>query len=261
MGQKSFWSQCRRWTLVMATMAAPLVSCLHHAEVAAGEAPASSGAPRQAAWAPKLYAFDMEASDAQQRSLAEEAQMLRELGFDGVAYLLWFDKPNSRLRQLGEDLDNNLRILDQIGLPLLGVGLTANVDPNAPHPYDPRLVEAMGKLKGRSLTVEVLLGGLPPGDERGTKPAITILRQLGDLATESRLRISVYHHTNSWAESFVHALRIAKQVDHPNVGVNFNLAHWLMVDGDKDLRAHLLGDVEKIFVVTINGAKAWIEGS
>ena len=103
--------------------------------------------------------------------------------------------------------------------------------------------------------MEVLLQGLPPGDERGTKPAITILRQLGDLAAESNLRISVYHHINSWADSFIHALRIVKEVNHPNVGVNFNLCP--LADGRR--RQGLPGPParrrEKIFVVTINGAK------
>lgn len=133
MRQKSFWHQWRSWTLVVAALAAPIVSGSRHEEVGAGEAPASSGHLRQAPWAPKLYAFDMEVFDAKSRSLAEEAQMLRELGFDGVAYLLWYDR-NSKLRQLGEGLDDNLRILDRVGLPLLGVGLTANVDPDAPIP-------------------------------------------------------------------------------------------------------------------------------
>ena len=92
-------------------------------QVVAGEAPRPPEHQRQASWAPKLYAFDMEASDAKSRSLAEEAQMLRELGFDGVAYLLWYDDPDSKLRRLGENLDENLRTLDQVGLPLLGVGV------------------------------------------------------------------------------------------------------------------------------------------
>ena len=81
-----------------------------------------------------------------------------------------------------------------------------------------------------------MLKGLPPGDERGTKPAVKVLRQLGDLAAEVGLRISVYHHTGDWAESFIHALRVVEKVDHPCVGMNFNLAHWLVVDGDKDYR-------------------------
>jgi sugar phosphate isomerase/epimerase len=100
-----------------------------------------------------------------------------------------------------------------------------------------------------------MLKGLPPGDERGTKPAVRNLRQLGDLAADNGLQISVYHHKGDWTESFIHSLRIVETVNHPCVGANFNLCHWLAVDGDKDYLPHVRDGVEKIFVVTICGSK------
>ncbi len=57
---------------------------------------------------------------------------------------------------------------------------------------------------------------------------------------------------------------VVKKANHPQVGVNFNLCHWLMVDGDKDYRPVLRENAAKIFVVTINGAKlgakTWTNG-
>ena len=54
------------------------------------------------------------------------------------------------------------------------------------------------------------------------------------------------------------------KADHPQVGVNFNLCHWLKVDGDKDYRPVLRENAGKIFVVTINGAQVgsstWTDG-
>lgn len=246
--------QCRCWTLAAATLAALILSCAQDAEIVAGEATQSSAHQRQAPWAPKLYPFCMEVSDAKRRSLSQEAQMLRELGFDGVGYLLWLDNSDAPVRKLGEELEANLRTLDEAGLPVLDLGASVDVNPNA-RPYDPRLVEAIRKLKGRPLTISVMLTGLPPGDERGTKPAVKNLRQLGDLAADSGLRISIYHHKGDWTESFIHTLRVVEKVDHPCVGANFNLCHWLAVDGDKDYRPHLRDGAEKIFVVTICGAK------
>lgn len=247
--------QYRCWTLTAATLAALILSCAQDAEIVTGQANQSPAHQRQALWAPKLYPFCMEVSDAKRRSLAQEAQMLRELGFDGVGYLLWLEDPNTPVRRLGENLEANLRTLDEAGLPLLGLGASVNVDPNA-RSYNPRLVEAIRKLKGRPVTIGVLLKGLPPGDVRGERPAVKILRQLGDLAAESNVRISVYHHVGDyWAESFIHTLQVVEKVDHPCVGVNFNLCHWLAVDGDKDYRPHLRDGAEKIFVVTICGTK------
>ena len=84
--------------------------------------------------------------------------MLRELGFDVVAYLIWLDEDrDTPVRRLGEDLDSNLRTLDEVRLPVLDLCVSVNVDPNA-RPYDPRLVEAIRKFKGRLLTISVMVG-------------------------------------------------------------------------------------------------------
>jgi len=84
--------------------------------------------------------------------------MLRELGFDVVGYLIWLDEDHDTpIRRLGEDLDSNLRTLDEVRLPVLDLCVSVNVDPNA-RPYDPRLVESIRKFKGRLLTISVMVG-------------------------------------------------------------------------------------------------------
>ncbi len=207
----------------------------------------------EAAWTPKLYGFCVQTHDAKHRSLPEQVQMLRELDFDGVAYSQWLD----------ENLEKNLRIVDEAGLKVYMLEASVNVNPKE-RPYHPRLPEAIRKLKGRPVTISLTLRGFPPGDPRGEEPAARILRRLGDVAGQCGLRISIYNHTGDWTASLPYALKIVKKVDHPQVGANFNLCHWLMVDGDKDYRALLRENAAKIFVVTINGAqigsKTWTNG-
>lgn len=221
----------------------------------AGELPPGDKPPQAspAAWAPKLYAFCMEISDTQRRSLADQAQMLKELGFDGVGYPLWLDGK----------LEENLRTLDQAGLAVFLLYATLNVNPDKPA-YDPKLPEALGTLRGRPITISVLLQGLPPADPRGEERAVTSLRQLGDLAAAADLRISIYHHTGDWTESLGHTLQIVEKTNHPRVGANFNLCHWLMVEGAKDYGPLLRQHAPRIFAVTLNGAqkgtKTWTNG-
>jgi sugar phosphate isomerase/epimerase len=179
--------------------------------------------------------------------------MLRELGFDGVAYSQW----------LNENLEKNLRIVDEAGLAVYMLEASVNVNPKEP-PYPPQLPEVIRKLKGRPVTISVTLRGFPPGDPRGEEPATKILRGLGDIAAQCGLRISIYNHTGDWTASLPYALKIVKKADHPQVGANFNLCHWLMVDGDQDYRPVLRENAAKIFAVTINGAqigsKTWTNG-
>ena len=50
------------------------------------------------------------------------------------------------------------------------------------------------------------------------------------------------------------AVRIAEKVDRPNVGVTFNLCHWLRVSQNRDAKAVLEKAMPHLFVVSINGA-------
>lgn len=235
--------------LVVATTLATFVS----GATGRAEDPRAVTRTADESWAPKVFGFCMQVSDAKQRTLPEQAQMLRALGFDGVGYPIWLD----------ESLDRNLRVLDDAGLKVYLVEATVNVNPAAP-PYDPRLPEAIRKLKGRPATICLTMRGFPPGDPRGEESAKKTLRELGDLAASSGLRISIYHHTGDWTASLLFALKIVNEINHPQVGVNFNLCHWLMVDGDKDYRPLLRKNAARIFIVTINGAqmgtKTWTNG-
>jgi sugar phosphate isomerase/epimerase len=203
--------------------------------------------------APALYGFCVDLPAVPNPPVSEQAGLLKELGFDGVGYPLWF----------GDELAANLRKLDEAGMPLYVVYTMVRLEPDTPA-FDPRLPASLAALKGRPVTVSVLLQGLPPADPAGMPRAVEVLRELSDIAAQADLRISIYHHLNDWTESLLHALQVVKQVDRPNVGVNFNLCHWLKVDGDKDYRAVLKDNADRIFAVTINGAQLgsqdWVNG-
>ncbi len=204
-------------------------------------------------WRPALYGFCMEISDARDRSLTEQVEMLAELGFEGVGYPLWLDG----------SLEANLAAIDKAGLEVYLLYTVVNVDPQETA-YDPVLPEALAKLQGRPVTVAVLLQGLPPADPRGREPALRILRELGDAAAEHGLRIAVYHHTGDWAEGLPFTLEVVEETGHEQVGVCFNLCHWLRIDGDRDYRPLLREHAHRIFAATINGATqgatTWTDG-
>jgi hypothetical protein len=61
----------------------------------------------------------MDAADSRHRSIPEQARMLHELGFDGAGYELW----------LGDDLDKNLRTLDEADLKVYLFWIVVHLDP------------------------------------------------------------------------------------------------------------------------------------
>jgi len=237
----------------LALVAAAMVIVAVCPDVRAQEGASPPAGTDVAPWAPKLYAFCMGMPGKPRRTVAEQGEMLGELGFDGAGYGLW----------LGEELDKNLAALDAAGIEVFMLYTSVNLKPDKP-PFDPRVHEAIRKLKGRPVTICVLLRGFPPGDARGMEPAVAALRKLGDVAADAGLRVSIYHHVGDWTESLPFALKVVEKVDHPQVGVNFNLCHWLKIEGKKDYRPLIREHAKRIFVVTINGAQlgatTWTDG-
>jgi sugar phosphate isomerase/epimerase len=214
-----------------------------------------AGAEAQKA-APKFYPYCVEVGvkGMTPHSMSEQAKWLREIGYDGAATRTGLDGT----------LDADLKALDEAGLPLYFTWTGLNLDPKAAVPYDPRLPAAIRKLKGRPVTVAFTITGLKPGDPAGIEPAVKALRELGDVAKEAGVRISIYNHVNNWAESVPFNIEVVKRVNHPQVGYNFNLCHWLKVEGTKDYRPLLRANAAKLFSVTISGAQigaaTWTNG-
>lgn len=202
----------------------------------------------------KFYAYcaELGVPGVKPRPLADQARLLRELGYDGTGIAL------------DANLDANLKTLDDAGLQLYMLWTSVNVNAAKGAAYTAQLPEAIRKLKGRPVTICVLLGGLKPGDPQGSEPAVKALRELGKLAADAGLRISIYNHVNNWTEGLPFIFEVLRKVDHPQVGYNFNLCHWLKVEGEKDYRPLLRENADKLFVVTINGAtrgaQAWTNG-
>lgn len=228
----------------------PHLSILLAAIASAPVAPAADVAPREF----YAYCIEMGVPKIKPRPLAEQAAMLRELGYDGIGWELRTDG----------SIEAALGTLDDAGLRLHMVWATANVNPSKGPAFSAALPDAIRKLKGRPTTVSVLLGGLKPADPQGMEPAVKALRELGDVAAEADVRISIYNHVNNWGESLPFIAEVVRAANHPRVGFNFNLCHWLKVDGDKDYAPLLRENAGKLFCVTINGARvgatAWADG-
>lgn len=167
--------------------------------------------------------------------------MLRELGFPGMGHI-WLDRVADRLKSL-----------DAQGLRLFQITMVVEVGPDK-EPFDPRFKEVLDLVKGRHVQFDLLLNGMKPSDPSVDGHAVGILRRMSDLAKESGAQLLLYPHQGSWVERIEDACRVADQVDRPNVGVMFNLCHWLRVDPQRDYRPLLKKALPRLWAVSINGA-------
>ena len=172
-----------------------------------------------------------------------QAKVLKELGYDGIG-------PSGT-----GGVPQRLAALDKYGLKQYALYVGCNLDPDQPK-VDPKLPEVIKQLKGRETCIwlYVLSRKHKPSSDTGDERAVEIIRELSDLCKASGIRIALYPHTGFYVQRVEDAVRVAGKVDRKNVGVTFNLCHWLKVDGPKDLETRLKLARPYLFLVTINGA-------
>ena len=190
-----------------------------------------------------FFPFCIDWHDAKHRNFAEQAVMLKELGYGGVGHI-WLDK-----------VDERIKTLDDQGLKLYQITMQVNVAPPPDTPaFDPKFKEVLALVKGRKVQFCLLVSGGKPSDSAFDPQAVKVLREMSDLAADSGAQLLLYPHVGNWVERIEDSIRVADKVDRPNVGVMFNLCHWLKVDKSRDYKPLLKKAMPRLWAVSINGA-------
>ena len=188
-----------------------------------------------------FFPFCIDWHDAKKRSFQEKADMLKELGYDGVGHI-WLDKVAERLKTL-----------DDHGLKLFQITMKVNLAPDKPA-YEPQFKEVLSLIKVRHVQFCLLISGAKPSDASCDPRAVAILREMSDLARDSGAQLLLYPHVHDWIERIEDSVRVADKVDRPNVGCMFNLCHWLRADKGRDYKPLLEKAMPRLWAVSINGA-------
>lgn len=188
-----------------------------------------------------FFPFCIDWHDAKKRSFEQQAVMLKELGCEGVGHI-YLDKVAERLKTL-----------DDAGLKLFQITMAVEVGPDK-LPYDARFKDVLRLVKGRHVQFCLIVNGMKSSDPSVDPHAVKILREMSDLAKDSGAQLLLYPHQGSWIERLEDSMRVAEKVDRPNVGVMFNLCHWLRVDKSRDYKPLLKQAMPRLWAVSINGA-------
>jgi sugar phosphate isomerase/epimerase len=207
-----------------------------------GTASSGSGRTRIGLTNP-FYVLHNGVDDEKHPTQESRARMLKELGYAGMS--------TSGV----EGIPELLAALDRHGLKLFTIYVGANLDPDKPK-YDPRLLDGIKLLKGRETMIWLYIQSttFKPSSVEGDPRAVEIVRELADAARESGLKVALYPHVWFWVERVEDAVRVVRKAGRDNVGVTFNLCHWLKVDSVNTLDERLRLAMPHLFQVTINGA-------
>ena len=192
-----------------------------------------------------FFAMDTGTQDATHKTPAEQVALVKEVGFAGVGPIY---HNAAELQQWLVALDQNRLKMFALYLPLQLDDVPASLA---------SVKEAAAALRGRDtlLWIYVTDKRRTPLDTSDDGVAVQALREISGYAKDAGLRVALYPHTGFFVQRVEDAVRLAAKVNRKNLGVTFNLCHWLMVDG-KDLAASLKAARPYLFCVTINGADA-----
>ena len=192
---------------------------------------------------PPFFAMDT----AARLEPAECAQVLADLGYAGLG-----GRPASAKAHAAALQSKGLVFFNGYHVTNFGYGQTEL-------PAD--LAKAVDDLAGTGSTLWLGINkvafpaGVRAGPEYGDTIVVPQLKQLLAYAKPKGVKVSLYPHTGFWAEQFEVCLRVANKVDDPNLGVTFNLCHWLKVEGsERDSLQFIKEALPRLNFITINGA-------
>jgi sugar phosphate isomerase/epimerase len=192
-----------------------------------------------------FFAMDTGTRDATHKTPAEQVAMIKELGYAGIGPIY----------HGVDDLKQWFDALDKAGLKMFAIYVPLRLD--SAEASITSLKEVAAALKGREtmLWLTVTDKGHPPSATDDDETAVKALQDIAGMAREAGLRVAMYPHTGCYVARVEDGVRLAEKAGCKNLGVTFNLCHWLKVDG-KDLDATLKAAQPHLFCVSINGADA-----
>lgn len=172
-------------------------------------------------------------------SVDEQVELARRTGYAGLLY--------SGTKGIPELVEAHRKR----GLSVLGIYTGIDVSDPAPS-CDPGLAGAISELRGtRALITFTVAGTSPDGDAK----AIPIIREVSDRAAASGLKLALYPHYGFHVARVEDALRVREKAARPNIGIVFNLCHWLRSGDEPNLAARLKAALPHTMMVSINGAE------
>jgi sugar phosphate isomerase/epimerase len=185
-----------------------------------------------------LFVLDNGTGGDQHVPFDDQAELVKRSGYAGLGFTGT------------QHIPEMLKALESRGLKMFTVFVIARIDGDKPS-YDPGLPDAIRQLQGHGAVIWLAVNGYATdGDTRTT----AVVREIADMAAASGLRVALYPHIGFYVARVVDALRVVKSVDRPNLGVSFNLAHFLAAQEEPNLDEVLREAIPHLFMVSINGA-------
>ena len=178
------------------------------------------------------------------KTTAERVKVLKELGYDGIG--------SAKLSKSELPLPQRLKLYDEAGLKLFSLYVGGRLG-SKEHTYSKAISQAIKDLKGRDTILELYVLGSKKNNT--DEQAVAFVQEIADQAKAHGVKIVLYPHTGFYIDRLSDAVRIARKAKRDNVGVMFNLCHFLRVEPKTDLAAALKDAGPLLWRVSTSGAE------
>lgn len=183
--------------------------------------------------------------DSTYNTFEKQVELVKNAGFDGI-----------EINQI-ESFDGMKTALDKYEFK----GSYFYIKLQLGEPMDNRIEKAINLLKGTNTIIAPYILAdnkrFKPNSPEGDSEAIRLLQIISVWSKKAGLQVAIYPHFSFYVERTDHALQLAKKVNRKNVGLSFNLCHWLATTSlteRTDLKRHLKEINPYLKMMTISGA-------
>lgn len=197
-----------------------------------------------------FFVFNNGISDtAAYKTPESQVALAASMGFDGVE--------KNRLNNFPEFY----QALRANHLKLYMMYVEVNLD-DTKTPFDPRLEETFRAIQGTQAMPWLFITSkkYKSSSLENDSIAVPIVQKIADMAGRYGLKVTLYPHVWFWLETVEHGISLAKKTNRSNVGITFNLAHYLATqyNAGQNPVANFPAWAAKakpyLFAVSVNGA-------
>jgi hydroxypyruvate isomerase len=179
------------------------------------------------AFKPKFYAFLNGMPPCS--SFDEEAKMLKDMGYDGV----------SQVFGLNQNLIKRAESYKKQGIHALSIYLNAGSTPIG--------TEFLKPLAKQGFMIELTVQKISPD-------IIASIRKTAENMSELNIPLALYPHAGFDLATIPQAMKVVREVNHPNLGIMFNLCHFLKNEKLADLEKTIALCSPHLFSISTSGA-------
>ena len=173
-------------------------------------------------------------------------QLLRDRAAANPRRIVFPESNDPRVIQAANQLAEQIAAYDKVDLKVLSVYLNVNDKPIA--------ADAVKPLENRGAIIELTV-------QKMTPKTVEAVRATAAMAAKMKIRVALYPHHGFAIATMPQAMEMIAKVDHPNLGVMFNLCHFLKNENVDDLEMRIEKAGSRLFAVSTAGAdlggKGW----